>query len=103
MYLDDFDCWIVKELNQSASTEMLDKIAPAIDNETLREVAELVEGCPLALKVIGQLLHIHGAKLMPKLKKEVINLLDEASLQKQRFRIIMDVAFERLGVIKDCG
>ena len=52
LYLDDFDCWTVKELNQSASIEMLDKIAPAIDNETLRTAAELVEGCPLALKVI---------------------------------------------------
>ena len=53
LYLDDFDCWTIKELNQSASIEMLDKIAPAIDNETLQTAAELVEGCPLALKVIG--------------------------------------------------
>jgi hypothetical protein len=104
LYLDDFDCWTVKELNQSASIEMLDKIAPAIDNETLRTAAELVEGCPLALKVIGQLLHIHGAKLMPcRLKKEVMTILDEASIPEQRFRIIMDVAFERLGILKDCG
>ena len=103
LYLDDFDCWTVKELNHSASIEMLDKIAPAIDNETLREVAELVEGCPLALKVIGQLLHIHGAKLMPKLKEKSITLLDEASIPKQRFRMIMEVAFERLGILKDCG
>ena len=82
---------------------MLDKIAPAIGNETLREVAELVEGCPLALKVIGQLHHIHRANLMPKLKKEVFTILDEASIQKQQFRIIMDIAFERLGILKNCG
>ena len=84
MYLGNFDCWTVKELNQSASTEILDKIAPAIDNETLRAAAELVEGCPLALKVIGQLLHIHGVKLMSNLKKEVvITTLDDASIPKQ--------------------
>ena len=100
----DFDCWTVKELNQSASTEILDKIAPAIDNESLWAAAELVEGCPLALKVIGQLLHIHGVKLMSKLKKEVvITILDNASIPKQRFHIIMDVAFERLGILKDYG
>ena len=103
LYLDDFDCWTVKELDPPESIEMLDKIAPAIDNETLRTAAELVEGCPLALKVIGQLLHIHGAKLIPKLKEEMITLLDEASIPKQRFRVIMDVAFERLGILKDCG
>jgi archaellum biogenesis ATPase FlaH len=103
LYLDSFDCWTVGELNLLASIKLLDKIAPAIDNETLREVAELVEGCPLALKVIGQLLHIHGAKLIPKLKKELINILDKASIPKQRVRVIMDVAFERLGILKDCG
>ena len=104
LYLDDFDCWTVKELNQSASIEMLDKIAPAIGNETLRAAAELVEGCPLALKVIGQLLHIHGVNLTSKLKKEVvITILDDASIPKHRFRTIMDVAFERLGILKDCG
>jgi hypothetical protein len=103
LYLDNFDCWTVKELDQSASIELLDKIAPAIDNKTLRTAAELVEGCPLALKVIGQLLHIHGANLMTKLKNEVMSILDEASIPKQRFRIIMDVAFERLGILKDCG
>ena len=105
LYLEDFDCWEVKELTQSASIEMLDKLAPAIDNETLRTAAKLIEGCPLALKVIGQLLHIHGAKLMPKLKKELIALLDdpEVSDPKQRFRIIMEGAFKRLGILKDCG
>ena len=62
LYLDSLDYWTVRELNQSASVQLLEKIAPAIDNESLMAVAELVEGCPLALKVIGQLLHIHGEK-----------------------------------------
>ena len=104
LYLDDFDCWTVKELNYSASIEMLDRIAPAIDNETLQAAAELVEGCPLALKVIGQLLHIHGVNLTSKLKNEVvITILDDASIPKHQFRTIMDVAFERLGILKNCG
>ena len=103
LYLDSFDSWIVRELNQSASVQLLDKLAPAIDNESLVTVAELVEGCPLALKVIGQLLHIHGALLIQKMKIELITILDKASDQKQRFRAIMNVAFNGLGDLKDCG
>ena len=103
LYLDSFDCWTVRELNQSASIQLLDKLAPAIDNESLTEVAELVEGCPLALKVVGQLLHIHGIQLIQKMKKELINILDRVSVYEQRFRVLMDIAFNRLGVLRDCG
>ena len=74
-----------------------------MDNESLTSVAELVEGCPLALKVIGQLLHIYGAPLINKVEKKLITVLDKASVQEQRFRVIMDVAFNRLGDLKDCG
>ena len=103
LYVNSFESWTVGELNQSASVQLLDKLAPAMDNESLTSVAELVEGCPLALKVIGQLLHIYGAPLINKLEKKLITVLDKASVQEQRFRVIMDVAFNRLGDLKDCG
>ena len=70
IYSDNFDSWTVSELNQSASVQFLDKIAPAIDNESLKAVAKLVDGCPLALKIIGQLLHLHGAQLIFKLNND---------------------------------
>ena len=92
LYLDSFDSWTVRELSQSASVELLDMIAPAIDNKSLREIAELVEGCPLALKVIGQLLHIRGVPLIHKVKNELISTIDEVSDQEQWFRVIMDIA-----------
>ena len=103
LYVNSFESWTVRELNQSASVQLLDKLAPAMDNESLTSVAELVEGCPLALKVIGQLLHVYGAPLINKLEKKLITVLDKASVQEQRFRVIMDVAFNRLGDLKDCG
>ena len=103
LFLDSFDYWTVRELNQSASVELLDRIAPAIDNQSLNTVAKLVEGCPLALKVIGQLFHIRGVQLVHKVKKGLISTLDEVSDQEQRFRVIMDVAFNRLGILKECG
>ena len=97
LYLDSFDSWTVRELNQSVSVQLLDKLAPAIDNKNLTTVADLVEGCPLALKVIGQLLHIHGVHLITKIEKEMIAILDKASVPEQRFRVIMNIAFNRLG------
>ena len=103
LYVDSFDSWMVKELNQSVSVQLLDELAPAIDKDSLTAVAELVEGCPLALKVIGQLLHIQGAHLINKLKKELLVILDKVSVPEQRFRVIMDVAVKRLGNFKDCG
>ena len=78
IYVDSFDCWTVRELNQSASIQLLDEIAPAIDKKTLTAVTELLEGCPLALKIIGQLLHIHEVQLLHKLKNELITVLDKA-------------------------
>ena len=102
-YIDNFDCWTVRELNLSASVQLLDKIAPAIDNETLTAAAELVEGCPLALRIIGKLLDIHGAQIVHRLKKELLSTLNKASVIEKRFGVIMDVAFNRLGLLKDCG
>ena len=68
-------------------------------------VAELVEGCPLVLKVIGQLLHAYGVQLIQRLKEELISrsVLDRTSIQEEQFRIILDAAFNRIGIFKDCG
>ena len=103
LYIDWFDSWTVKELNISASIELLDKMAPGIDADNLEKIAEVVGGCPLALKVIGQLLHTHGAQLIHKVKNELMVLLDNASDKRERFPLIMDVAFSRLGTFKECG
>ena len=103
LFLNSFACWTVKELSQSASIQLLDQLAPAISHDHLREVAELIQGCPLALKVVGQLLHIHGSQLIHNLKRKLITVLDKASVRKEKFRALMDVAFTRLGELKECG
>ena len=66
VFLNSFAYWTVRELSQLASIQLLDELAPAVNHDHLREVAELVQGCPLALKVVGQLLHIHGSQLTHK-------------------------------------
>ena len=47
LLLKSFSHWTVKKLNQSASVQLLDELAPAIDNPYLTAVAELVEVSPL--------------------------------------------------------
>ena len=103
LYIDWFDSWTVRELNTSVSIQLLDITAPGMNADNLKEIAEVVKGCPLVLKVVGQLLHIHGEELTNMLKDELMVLLDNASDKRERFPLIMDVAFSRLGKYKECG
>lgn len=105
--LDFFDSWTVKELGEDASIELLETLAPGIGYNQAKIVADLVGRCPLALKVVGHLLHRYGDKLTEKLEEELeqspIDVLDEASAKKQQFRVIMNIVFNRLEELKECG
>ena len=104
--LNDFNSWKVEQLNQSVSVQLLDKLAPEIVTFDLEEVAELVEGNPLALKAIGKLLHSRGDHLVHEIKMELkqnpFKVLDDIM---EKFRTILDMAFGRLGALnsKECG
>ena len=95
----------------SASVYFLDQLVmPAIDTSYLEAVAELVEGNPLALKIVGKLLNLHGERVIQEiheikeeLKENPLNFLDKATIQKEKFRPVLDVAFARLGELKKCG
>ena len=102
-FKDWFDSWTVRELNQKASVDLLDQIAPAIGTDHLTDIAELVDGCPLALKVVGQLLHIHGESITHEIRTQMIKVLDKPSDKMERFRVIMDMAFARLEEQRECG
>ena len=105
--LDWFDRWTVKELSNDSSIELLEKLAPGIKYSHAKTVAELVGRCPLALKVVGNLLHIYGDTLTQNLEEELkenpIDVLDQASIRKQQFRAIMNIVFKRLDELKECG
>ena len=106
--LDDFESLTIKELNKEASIKLLQLFAPNISANHSEIVASLVEGCPLALKVVGMLLHkqrdILSEILQEQLLKQPIKVLDKASLRKERFGAIMDVVYEQLGYyMKECG
>ena len=99
---DDFKAVSVKELDLNASCELLKASAPKISAEDSTSIAKLLEGCPLALKVIGKLLNRYDDELIPRieegLKMQPIKVLDKASTPKERFKRIMDVTFERLSL-----
>ena len=109
--LESFRYWIVSNLSVSASVYFLDQLVmPVINSSYLVAVAELVEGYPLALKIVGKLLNLHGEKVVheihdikEELRKNPLNFLDKATIQKEKFRPVLDVAFARLGELKDCG
>ena len=107
--LDNFDQWTVKELSTEASVQLLQKLAPGINSSQALAVSEFVERCPLALKVVGNILHIYGDTLTQKLEKELecnpIGVLDDVDLQKQQFRIIMELALSRISelISYECG
>ena len=84
-YFERFDYWTVTELSQSVSIQVhvLDKLAPGIDNENLEVDAELVEGCPLALKIMGRLLQELWNPFYIKMKNELFTILDKDDMQKQ--------------------
>ena len=100
LIIDDFDSWRVKELSLNSSMELLRELAPGINAEDSNKIINVVEGCPLALKVVGKILNRYDDKLLPRLEEELkiypMNVLDQASTPKERFRVIMDVAFDRL-------
>ena len=109
--LESFRYWIVSNLSVSASVYFLDQLVmPVIDTSYLVVVAELVEGNPLALKIVGKLLNLHGEKVVQEiheikeeLRENPLNVLDKATIQKEKFRPVLDVAFARLGELKECG
>lgn len=105
--LDWFDSWTIQELSQNASIELLETLAPGIGYNEAEIVADLVGRCPLALKVVGHLLHRYGDQLTEKLEEELeqnpIDVLDQASAQRHQFGAIMNIVFNRLEELKECG
>ena len=104
----NFKHWMVANLSMPNAVNFLDQlVTPAVDNSYLVEIAELVEGNPLALKIIGKLLDLHGEYLINEIKKQLnqnpLNVLDKSSIQKEKFRSVLGTAFARLGELKDCG
>lgn len=101
LLLDHFDRWTVKELSTKDSVKLLQKLAPGINVSHAETVSNFVERCPLALKVVGNILHLYGGdtlteKLEEDLKHNPIGVLDRADQRDHQFRFIMELALSRI-------
>ena len=101
LLMNNFDQWSVKELNTEDSVELLQRLAPGISYSHAVTVSNFVEKCPLALKVVGSILHLYGgdtltSQLERELKNNPIGVLDQVDQRKQQFRTIMELALSRI-------
>ena len=109
LLLENFNRWIVRELNQNASVELLNKLAPDLDSSQLQviKIAELLQGYPMALKIIGGMLNVYGQdvtyELEDELQRRPIDVLDKVSDHRQRFSVMMDLALSKLEFLTECG
>ena len=106
LMLENFNQWTVRQLSQQASVEFLNKLAPDIASNQMTEIAELIQGYPLPLKVIGNILNIYGQSIIQELEYELqqlISVLDKVSDHQQRFSIMMDLVLYKLEFKKKCG
>ena len=97
-------------MNHDDSIRLIKLIAPKISVEDAEILVELVEGCPLALKVIGKLIHNEYEdqvtdSLMENLRNSLISELDRPASITERFGCIMSFVLQRMRVseVSLCG
>ena len=100
---DDFESLKVKELSLNESIELITLVAPRISTEDALLIVDLVERCPLALKVIGNLLHNEYEdqvtdSVKDSLRNSLIKELNKPPTPKERFGHIMSMVLERIKV-----
>ena len=94
------DQWKIKPLNKSASVELLAKLSPSGTSKIdLTEIATLIQGSPLALRIIGGLLTLNGHEfagiLIGNLKSRPSKVLETADSLNE-FHTIMDFVQESM-------
>ena len=108
LFLENFDWWTIRELSQQASVELLNELAPGIASNQVIRIAELLQGHPLALKIIGSILHIYGKDSIPELESELqnqpINVLDRVDSDNHgSFSFMMHLILNQLEFFRKCG
>lgn len=106
LMFDNFAHWTVKELSTEHSVHLLQKLAPGVPASQAELISNLVERCPLALKVVGSLLHLNGGDLLTKkleveLNDDPIGVLDHPDDRDHQFRVIMELALSRFHEMMD--
>ena len=110
LLLDSFDQWTVKELDRNASVALLKLIAPHLSkDQTVKVAHNMLQGCPLAIKVVGKMLHLrrNDSHFYYHLEKDLENtpltVIDKASEHKYRFSTVMNLTFSLFEDLRNCG
>ena len=103
-YLDSFESLTVSELNMESSMKLLNKVAPSIEKHHLDTLLALLGGCPLALKIAGNMLqhsHDHVAAILSQIDLQHLN---RVSSQRQQFHDLVNIVYEFLPPnLRVCG
>lgn len=95
-----FTSWPLQELTPNDSVALLQHYLPDLSVEYAFNFSSIVGHCPLALKVIGRLLAKRSKSiqsLFDQLVDHVVGTIsDRITDNKERFRAIMDVAYDHL-------
>ena len=92
----------VYNLSLDSSLELIDKLllnVTSVDKNDTKEVAELVGGCPLALKIVASLLrlnHTDSESLKQDLREHPIERMSTSDDQTERLNFIFNISFTYL-------
>ena len=101
VFLGKFESIELMPLSTGSAVELLQKINPKLTIKERHEIADLVGNMPLALQIIGALLHLpmppDASTIIYKLRKEPITLLSPEELPKlQQIRTSIHISYTYL-------
>ena len=101
VFLGKFESIQLMPLSTGSAVELLQKINPKLTINEMHKIADLVGNMPLALQVIGALLHLpmppDASTIINKLRKEPIPLLSPEELPKiQQIRTSIHISYTYL-------
>ena len=104
-YLESFESWTISELNMEGSMKLLNKVAPSVDKWHLDKLLALLGGCPLALKITGNVLqNSKDRNIEPILHQIELHNLNQASSQHQQFQSLLSIMYDfLLPDVRVCG
>lgn len=96
--------WTVSELNMDSSMKLLRVVAPLVDKHHLDKLLALLGGCPLVLKIAGNLLERSRDHMETILTQIESRSLNRVRSQHQQFLELVHVVYEFLPPsLRVCG
>ena len=92
----EFERWTIPELDMDTSMGLLNQIAPSVDKYHLNKLLALLGGCPLALKVTGNMLQYSRGHVDTILLQIEHRHLNRVSSEHHQFVSLVSIVYEFL-------